>query len=330
MTTKKTAIILANLGTPDAPTPTAVRSYLREFLSDTRVIEIPKLIWQVILNCFVLTTRPKRVAEAYDSVWTAEGSPLLAILKQQAQDLQTQLGHHGIHTPVYAATTYGNPSIKSVMSQLMAEGVESFVVLPLFPQYSATSTAAAFDKIFQLMLATRNLPQLHMIKDYHNHPLYIEALAQSVERYWQANGRADKLLMSFHGIPKPYADKGDPYPEQCRATAVLLADRLGLAADAWAVSFQSRFGAQEWLKPYTDELLAEWGRAGLSVQVMSPAFSADCLETLEELAVENRDHFLQAGGKSYDYIPALNTDPLHIQMMASLIKPYLIEHTDSL
>ncbi|OOS24934.1 ferrochelatase [Moraxella porci DSM 25326] len=328
MTNKKTAIILANLGTPDAPTPTAVRAYLREFLSDTRVIEIPKLIWQVILNCFVLTTRPKRVAEAYDSVWTADGSPLLAILKQQAQDLQTRLSHQGIHTPVYAATTYGNPSIKSVMTQLMADGVESFVVLPLFPQYSATSTAAAFDKIFKLMLDTRNVPQLQLIKDYHDHPLYIEALAQSVERYWQAHGRADKLLMSFHGIPKPYADKGDPYPEQCRTTAVLLADRLGLASDAWAISFQSRFGAQEWLKPYTDELLAEWGQAGVSVQVMSPAFSADCLETLEELAVENRDHFLQAGGKSYDYIPALNTDPLHIDMMADLVKWRLIDRYD--
>lgn len=328
MTNKKTAIILANLGTPDAPTPTAVRAYLREFLSDTRVIEIPKLIWQVILNCFVLTTRPKRVAEAYDSVWTADGSPLLAILKQQAQDLQARLSHQGIHTPVYAATTYGNPSIKSVMTQLMAEGVESFVVLPLFPQYSATSTAAAFDKIFKLMLDTRNVPQLQLIKDYHDHPLYIEALAQSVERYWQVHGRADKLLMSFHGIPKPYADKGDPYPEQCRTTAVLLADRLGLASDAWAISFQSRFGAQEWLKPYTDELLAEWGQAGVSVQVMSPAFSADCLETLEELAVENRDHFLQAGGKSYDYIPALNTDPLHIDMMADLVKWHLIDRYD--
>ena len=328
MTNKKTAIILANLGTPDAPTPTAVRAYLREFLSDTRVIEIPKLIWQVILNCFVLTTRPKRVAEAYDSVWTADGSPLLAILKQQAQDLQARLSHQGIHAPVYAATTYGNPSIKSVMAQLMAEGVESFVVLPLFPQYSATSTAAAFDKIFKLMLDTRNVPQLQLIKDYHDHPLYIEALAQSVERYWQAHGRADKLLMSFHGIPKPYADKGDPYPEQCRTTAVLLADRLGLTSDAWAISFQSRFGAQEWLKPYTDELLAEWGQAGVSVQVMSPAFSADCLETLEELAVENRDHFLQAGGKSYDYIPALNTDPLHIDMMADLVKWRLIDRYD--
>ncbi|MPW74487.1 ferrochelatase [Moraxella catarrhalis] len=320
---KKTAIILVNLGTPDAPTPKSVRRYLKEFLSDTRVIEIPKVIWQVILNCFVLTTRPKRVAHAYQSVWMDGGSPLLVILKNQAKDLQDLLSKQGIKTPVYPATTYGNPSAKSVMTDLMSQGVESFIILPLFPQYSATSTAAAFDKIAKLLLHKRELPELHFIKEYHSHPTYIEALAQSVERYWAEHGRADKLLMSFHGIPKPYADKGDPYPEQCRTTAVLLADRLGLSINDWAMSFQSRFGAQEWLKPYTDELLAEWGAARFSVQVISPAFSADCLETLEELAVENKGNFLQAGGRVYDYIPALNTDELHIQMMAELVKQYI-------
>lgn len=320
---KKTAIILVNLGTPDAPTPKSVRRYLKEFLSDTRVIEIPKLIWQVILTGFVLTTRPKRVAHAYASIWMDDGSPLLAILKNQAKDLQDLLSQQGIKTPVYPATTYGNPSIKSVIEDLLAKGVSSLIVLPLFPQYSATSTAAAFDKIAKLLLHKRELPELHFIKEYHSHPTYIEALAQSVERYWAVHGRADKLLMSFHGIPKPYADKGDPYPEQCRTTAVLLADRLGLSINDWAMSFQSRFGAQEWLKPYTDELLGEWGAARFSVQVISPAFSADCLETLEELAVENKGNFLQAGGRVYDYIPALNTDELHIQMMAELVKQYI-------
>ncbi|AXT92822.1 ferrochelatase [Moraxella catarrhalis] len=320
---KKTAIILVNLGTPDAPTPKSVRRYLKEFLSDTRVIEIPKLIWQVILTGFVLTTRPKRVAHAYASIWMDDGSPLLVILKNQAKDLQDLLSQQGIKTPVYPATTYGNPSIQSVIEDLLADGVSSLIVLPLFPQYSATSTAAAFDKIAKLLLHKRQLPELHFITEYHNHPTYIEALAQSVERYWAVHGRADKLLMSFHGIPKPYADKGDPYPEQCRTTAVLLADRLGLSINEWAMSFQSRFGAQEWLKPYTDELLGEWGAARLSVQVISPAFSADCLETLEELAVENKDNFLQAGGRAYDYIPALNTDELHIQMMAELVKQYI-------
>lgn len=320
---KKTAILLVNLGTPDAPTPTAVRSYLKEFLSDTRVIEIPKLIWQVILRAFVLTTRPERVAHAYQSVWTDEGSPLLAILKAQASALQAYLQTQGISTPVYPATTYGNPSIKDTLTALTEQGFDNFVILPLYPQYSATSTAAAFDKVAKFAMASRDMPEIHFIKDYHDHPLYIEALVTSIERYWATHGKAERLLFSFHGIPKPYADKGDPYPEQCRTTAVLVAERLGLAAHEWAVSFQSRFGAQEWLKPYTDELLTEWGQAGVSVQVASPAFSADCLETLEELAVENRDNFLEAGGKSYQYIPALNTDDLHIELMAKLITKHL-------
>lgn len=320
---KKTAILLVNLGTPDAPTPTAVRSYLKEFLSDTRVIEIPKIIWQVILRAFVLTTRPKRVAHAYQSVWTEDGSPLLAILKAQATALQAYLAQQGISTPVYPVTTYGNPSIKHTLQTLTEQGFDDFVILPLYPQYSATSTAAAFDKVAKFAMSNRNMPAIHFIKDYHDHPLYIDALVASIERYWREHGRADRLLFSFHGIPKPYADKGDPYPEQCRKTSVLVADRLGLAAHEWAVSFQSRFGAQEWLKPYTDELLGEWGQAGVSVQVASPAFSADCLETLEELAVENRDNFLEAGGKSYQYIPALNTDELHIQLMAELVSKHL-------
>lgn len=323
MNRKKTAVLLVNLGTPDEPTPQGVRRYLKEFLSDTRVIEIPKFIWQIILRLFVLTTRPKRVSHAYASIWTADGSPLLAILKQQSTLLARNLQEKGKDTPVFAATTYGNPNVKAVMADLQTKGYDNFVILPLYPQYSATSTAAAFDKVAQYCMMQRNMPAISFIKDYHDHPLYIAALVQSVHRFWQEHGRADKLLMSFHGIPKPYADKGDPYPEQCRKTAVLVASELGLGMDEWAISFQSRFGAQEWLKPYTDELLGEWGAQGLSVQVLSPAFSADCLETLEELAVENRDNYLNAGGKSYAYIPALNTDATHIQMMAQLVEQYL-------
>ncbi|OOR93427.1 ferrochelatase [Moraxella caviae] len=321
--TKKTAVVLVNLGTPDTPTPAAVRAYLAEFLSDKRVIEMPKWLWQIILRLFVLTTRPKRVAHAYQSVWTDAGSPLLAILKEQATLLQANLAQLGKSVAVVPATTYGNPNIKKVLADLQADGYERMVVLPLYPQYSATSTAAAFDKVMQYSLSSRDMPELHFIKDYHDNPLYIRALADSVRKFWADNGRADKLLMSFHGIPKPYADKGDPYPVQCRKTAKLVAGELGLGGDEWAVSFQSRFGAQEWLKPYTDELLGEWGKAGHSVQVLSPAFSADCLETLEELAVENRDNYLAAGGKSYAYIPALNTDALHIELMAQLVGKYL-------
>ncbi len=320
---KKTAILLVNLGTPDAPTPQAVRAYLKEFLSDTRVIEIPKLIWQIILRVFVLTTRPKRVAHAYQSVWTQDGSPLLAILKAQVKALQTSLQETNQSVPVFAAMTYGTPNIKTVMGKLNEQGFERFIVLPLYPQYSATTTAAVFDKIASLMNKWRNIPELIFIKDYYQHPLYIKALADSVRAFWAEHGRADKLLMSFHGIPKPYADKGDPYADQCRQTATLLAVELGLSATEWAISFQSRFGAQEWLKPYTDELLSEWGEQGVSVQVISPAFSADCLETLEELAVENRDNFMQAGGKHYAYIPALNAHASHIAMMNEIVKPYL-------
>lgn len=320
---KKTAILLVNLGTPDEPTPAGVRRYLREFLSDTRVIEIPPLIWQIILNVFVLTTRPKRVAHAYQSIWTADGSPLLVILKQQAALLQNKLSSLGKVVPVFAATTYGNPNIKEVMQHLQDKGFDDFIILPLYPQYSATTTAAVFDKVTDYCGTRRHIPAIQFIKDYHDHPIYIEALADSVRHHWAVHGRADRLLMSFHGIPKPYVDKGDPYAEQCRKTAVLLASNLGLTTHEWQMSFQSRFGAQEWLKPYTDELLGEWGVQGLSVQVISPAFSADCLETLEELAVENRNNFMQAGGKSYEYIPALNTDELHIELMVKLVERYL-------
>lgn len=278
----KTAIVLVNLGTPDEPTPAGVRRYLREFLSDTRVIEIPPLIWQIILNLFVLTTRPKRVAHAYQSVWTANGSPLLNILKQQADLLQNKLTENGKNIPVIPATTYGNPNIKNVMKDLQDKGYDDLIVFSLYPQYSATTTGAVFDKVAQYCMKQRNMPAIQFTRDYHDHPLYIQALAESIRKFWAEHGRADRLLMSFHGIPKPYADKGDPYAEQCRRTAVLVASELGLGTNEWAMSFQSRFGAQEWLKPYTDELLSEWGNQGVSVQVLSPAFSADCLETLEE------------------------------------------------
>lgn len=319
----KTAIILVNLGTPDEPTPQGVRRYLREFLSDTRVIEIPPFIWQIILNLFVLTTRPKRVAHAYQSVWTQDGSPLLAILKQQASLLEDHLVKQGKNIPVVPATTYGNPNIKTVMADLQDKGCDDFIVFSLYPQYSATTTGAVFDKVAEYCMKKRDVPAVQFTRDYHDHPLYIQALAESIRKFWAEHGRADRLLMSFHGIPKPYADKGDPYAEQCRKTAVLVASELGLGTHEWAISFQSRFGAQEWLKPYTDELLTEWGNQGVSVQVLSPAFSADCLETLEELAVENRDNFINAGGKSYEYIPALNTDELHIKLMADMVGRYL-------
>ncbi|WP_410209482.1 ferrochelatase [Aquirhabdus sp.] len=320
------AVLLVNLGTPDAPTPPAVRRFLREFLSDPRVIEIPRLIWAIILNLFVLPFRPKRVAHAYASIWAMGDSPMRLILNAQANALQQMLDFQIVHrdVAVLPAMTYGTPSLAATLDRLSADGVEQIIILPLFPQYSATSTGAVYDVATRWMQTQRNLPTITFIKDYFAHPLYIQALADSVHRYQVEHGVPDRLLMSFHGIPIPYAERGDPYPKRCHATAKHVAEALGLRDDQWAISFQSRFGKQEWVKPYTNVLLTEWAQAGVkSVQIISPAFSADCLETLEELAIENRDVFLNAGGASYQYIPALNADVAHIEMMAALINPIL-------
>ncbi|GAC1610454.1 MAG: ferrochelatase [Aquirhabdus sp.] len=316
---------MVNLGTPDQPTPQAVSRFLREFLSDQRVIEIPRLLWKIILHLFVIPLRAKRVAHAYASIWANGDSPMRSILSAQAtavSHLLTALGETEVE--VLHVMTYGNPSISKTLDRLHDEGVEQIIVLPLFPQYSATSTGAVYDVVSRWLLMQRNVPSVSLIKDYYAHPLFIQALADSVRRYQAIHGQPEKLLMSFHGIPQPYADRGDPYPERCHATAKLLANALSLSDDAWAISFQSRFGRQEWVKPYTNVILTEWAQSGVkSVQVISPAFSADCLETLEELAVENWQTFLDAGGERYAYIPALNDDDLHIEMMASLVRPLL-------
>jgi len=317
------AVLLVNLGTPDEPTAPAVRRYLRQFLSDPRVIEIPRFIWAIILNLFVLPSRPKRVAEAYASIWEGD-SPIRAILKEQAHLLTPHLETAAapFRVSVHPAMSYGNPGIPDVMDKLRSEGVDHFVMLPLFPQYSATSTGAVYDAVSKWALKQRNLPNISIVKDYFAHPLYIKALADSIVRFQEKHGKPDKLMFSFHGIPQPYADKGDPYPQRCKCTAAQVAHTLGLKEDEWIISFQSRFGKQEWVKPYTDVVLDEWGKSGVrSVQVVSPAFSADCLETLEELAIENRDNFLNAGGQEYHYIPALNADAAHIELLAAISTP---------
>ncbi len=319
------AIILVNLGTPDAPTSTAVRQYLRQFLSDPRVIEIPKFIWTIILNLFVLTTRPKRVAHAYQSIWQ-DDSPIRQITFEQVEALQSRLNFQGLQgkVSVHSGMTYGNPSLINILNKLNNDGVETFIILPLYPQYSATTTGAVFDVVAKWGMQQRNLPSINFIKDYFSHELYIQALANKIREFQSQYGRPEKLMFSFHGIPRPYADKGDPYAERCRHTAKLVATHLGLHDDEWICSFQSRFGKQEWVKPYTDETLICWAKQGIkSVQVLSPAFSADCLETLEELAVENRENFLQAGGQSYHYIPALNADSEHIDLLENLVSPFI-------
>lgn len=321
----KVTIILANLGTPDAPTVPAVRTFLQQFLSDQRVIEIPKPVWQIILRLFILPFRPKRVAQAYAQVW-AKDSPMREILLQQVEAVRAELTQRypQFELNVVPAMTYGNPNIQTVLSQISAQPQDHVILLPLFPQYSATSTAPLYDAVARWVLTQRNLPGLSLIRDYYQHPLFIQALAQSVRDYQAIHGKPEKLLMSFHGIPQPYADKGDPYADRCRITGKLVAKALGLSEDQYAISFQSRFGKQEWVKPYTDALIEEWGKQGVkSIQVMSPAFSADCLETLEELAMENADTFKANGGERYSYIPALNSREDHLQLLNSLLQANL-------
>lgn len=321
----KVTIILANLGTPDAPTVPAVRRFLQQFLSDQRVIEIPKPIWQIILRLFILPFRPKRVAHAYEMVW-GNDSPMREILFEQVAAVKQHLTakYPEFELNVIPAMTYGNPGISAALAQLAEQPQDHILLFPLFPQYSATSTAPLYDAIAQWIPQQRNLPGLSIIRDYYQHPLFIQALAQSVRDYQAEHGVADKLLMSFHGIPQPYADKGDPYADRCRVTGHLVAQALGLTEDQYEISFQSRFGKQEWVKPYTDATLDAWGKQGVkSVQVMSPAFSADCLETLEELALQNAEIFQAAGGGEYGYIPALNARDDHVALLNLLLQANL-------
>ncbi|TCB35809.1 ferrochelatase [Acinetobacter sp. ANC 4910] len=321
----KITVILANLGTPDAPTAPAVRKFLKQFLSDQRVIEIPKPLWQIILRLFILPFRPKRVAHAYASIWSVD-SPMREILLAQVAQVRAILTekYPEFELNVVPAMSYGQPGMTTVLEQITQNPQDHIILLPLFPQYSATSTAPLYDLLAQWMQKQRNLPGLSIVRDYYQHPLYIQSLAQSVKDYWAEHGRAEKLLMSFHGIPQPYADKGDPYADRCRKTAQLLAQALDLSDAQWAISFQSRFGKQEWVKPYTDQLLQDWAAQGVkSVQIMSPAFSADCLETLEELAIQNAELFLSLGGEHYAYIPALNAREDHLQLLLRLLQANL-------
>ncbi|MCW8126361.1 ferrochelatase [Microbulbifer halophilus] len=322
-----TAVILMNLGTPAEPTARGVRQFLGDFLSDPRVVEIPRPLWLAILYGLVLPLRPGKIAPAYREIWgrsadgeAVEGSPILHYTRRQAELLQQRLADTRPDITVTYAMTYGKPSLDSVVHRLRRQGYESFLVFPLYPQYSATTTAAIYDRVAQIYRNSRDVPDISLVHDYYRHPHYIRALAASVRELWDRKGQADKLLLSFHGIPRANVTKGDPYYRQCHETAEHLAAELGLGGDRWQVSFQSRFGKAEWLQPYTDKTLIEWGEKGLSsVDVLCPAFSADCLETLEEISVENRANFIDAGGGQYRYIPALNIRPDHIEMLATIV-----------
>lgn len=319
-----TAVLLLNLGTPDAPEKKAIRRYLKEFLSDPRVVETPRLIWWLILNLIILPFRPGKLVANYRKLWRAGESPIRCITERQAQKVQAYLQRTGHAIKVYPAMTYGNPGIGAALDQIEAEGIERVIVLPLFPQYSATTTAAAWDALHRATRVRRNIPAFSFIKRYHTHPLYIEALAQSILDHWLESGRNGKLLFSFHGIPKAYVDKGDPYFADCRETALAVTKQLGLAEHEWLMTFQSRVGAAEWLKPYTDETMRKLGKQGLQgLDVICPGFSADCLETLEEIDEQNREFFTHAGGHDFHYIPALNDNEAHIQLLARLITEQL-------
>lgn len=316
-----TGVLVTNLGTPDAPTASALRRYLGEFLADPRVVEVPRFIWWFILHGFILRTRPKRSAAAYRKIWTESGSPLLAISKKQAAAIQKYLdGHVTEKFHVELAMRYGNPSIQSGLKKLQRANAEKIIILPLYPQYSASTTASTFDAVADVLKTWRNIPELHLVKHYHDTPDYIDALAESIAEHWQQTKRAEKLLFSFHGIPQAYFEAGDPYYCECHKTARLVAEKLDLDEEEWILTFQSRFGPKEWLKPYTDMTLKELAKSGIkNVDVVCPGFSADCLETLEEINMRYRETFLAAGGEKFTYIPALNDRPTHINALTNII-----------
>lgn len=320
-TISRTGVLLVNLGTPDAPTAKALRRYLKQFLSDPRVVEIPRPLWWLILNGIILNTRPKKSAEKYASIWTTGGSPLRVHTEKQATMLRGYLGER-IKTPhtVAWAMRYGSPSIDSAMTELRAAGCDRILVLPLYPQYAASTTASTYDAVFASIGKMRNVPALRLIKHFHDHPAYISALATQIAQYWAEHGKPDKLLLSFHGLPRFSLDKGDPYHCECHKTARLLAQELGLDPTMVITSFQSRFGRAEWLKPYTLETVKQLGKKKTGrLDVFCPGFVSDCLETLEEIAMENKAAFLKAGGKTFHHIPCLNDRHEWIQALARIV-----------
>ncbi len=314
-TIKKQGVLLANLGTPQAPTANEVKRFLSEFLHDQRVVDLSPWKWYPILHCFILPRRSPRVAKLYQSIWMDEGSPLMVYSLQQQKKLQKL-----INIPVELGMTYGAPSLACGLEKLQQQGVEEVIVLPLYPQYSSSTTAAVFDGLAKAIGNIPTMPEIRFIRDYYNHPLYIRALANKVRASWAENGKGELLVCSYHGIPKRYADNGDIYPDHCAETTRLLALELGLEDYQVKMTYQSQFGKEEWLQPYTDEAMESLAAQGIkTLDIICPAFSVDCLETLEEIAGENREIFLEAGGEVFHYIPCLNADDEHIDMMKALI-----------
>lgn len=315
------AVLLVNLGTPAAPTAGAVRRYLAQFLHDWRVVDVSRWLWCLVLHGIILPLRAPRVARNYAAIWGADGSPLLALSTALTRRLAARLQQHAIAL----AMTYGEPGVSTVLRGLAQRGIRRVLVLPLYPQYSGTTSGAVFDAVTRELQGWRELPELRFIRDYHRDPGWVQAMAASIRAHWQAHGRGTRLLFSFHGIPQRFAAAGDPYPQQCQAGAAAIAQVLGLTSAEWALTYQSRFGREPWLQPYTDHTLADWARAGVArVDVVCPGFAVDCLETLEEIAVENRDAFVAAGGTALHYIPALNADEAHVEALAALIERHCL------
>ncbi|WP_043768575.1 ferrochelatase [Algiphilus aromaticivorans] len=316
----RAGVLLVNLGTPDAPTAPAIRRYLREFLSDRRIVDLPRALWWPILNGIILPLRPRRLAKSYASVWLEEGAPLLVHTRELAEGVARELVTAGLDgVPVFHAMRYGNPSIASAIAQAREQSVRRLVVIPLYPQYSGTTTASVMDGVFSALSAERWMPELRSVHAYHDDPAFIHALADSVQAHWLQHGRGDHLLMSFHGIPQRYFDAGDPYHCHCHKTARLLAEALALGEDDYSVCFQSRFGREPWLQPYADERIDALAARGVrQLDAICPGFAADCLETLEEMAQQYAEQFQAAGGKALRYVPALNAQPEHCATIAQL------------
>lgn len=315
-------VLLTNVGTPNAPEPGAVRAYLREFLGDRRVVDYPRWLWLPLLHGIILRVRPHRSARLYQAIWSEEGSPLKVIMHHIANKLEELVASSSGNTFVIEiGMRYGEPSIADGLEKLRAADVHKIVIFPLYPQYSWTTTGSTFEAVFKVLQNWHRVPDLELISDYHDHPAYIQALEQRVKVYWENRGAPQQLLMSFHGIPERYARNGDLYPQQCEKTARLLAGSLTLPNDAWSFSYQSRFGPEGWLQPYTDKTLEKYGREGMeSLHVIAPGFSVDCLETLEELQVEGQEIYYQAGGGSFVYLPALNDTPQHIEALTQILQ----------
>ncbi|MFA3760004.1 ferrochelatase [Yersinia sp. 2544 StPb PI] len=317
MMQSKLGVLMVNLGTPDAPTPQAVKRYLTEFLSDRRVVDTSPWLWWPLLRGVILPIRSPRVAKLYQSVWMDEGSPLLVYSRRQQKALAARMPE----IPVELGMSYGSPNLPDAIDKLLAQGVTKLVVLPLYPQYSCSTSAAVWDAVARILKGYRRLPSVSFIRDYAEHPTYISALQQSVERAFALHGKPDRLILSFHGIPKRYAQLGDDYPQRCEDTSRALRGKLVLPAENIMMTYQSRFGREPWLTPYTDETLKSLPAQGIKhIQLICPGFSADCLETLEEIKEQNREIFMHAGGEKFEYIPALNDDEGHIDLLEQLIK----------